>query len=147
MNNEHPSGTEGIIGLIATIRDKANRLIVELLRQRGVTDIVPAHGGVFVHLFQAGEMTMGGMAGRLDRDKSTVTSLVKKLTALGYLTTRKSPEDGRVTLISLTRAGRALEDDFQAVSRELLGRVYSGFNSADKLALKDLLDRINRNLD
>lgn len=139
--------TEGIIGQVASIRDKANRLILELLRQQGIKDLAPAHGGIFIHLFQNQELTMGRLAGLIERDKSTLTALVKKLTRLGYLKSRKDDQDQRITLLSLTGKGRALEKDFQSVSERLLEKTYSGFSQGEKLVLVEMLARINTNLD
>lgn len=135
-----------IIGLVSTIRDRANQQILHQLRSHGVLDVVPAHGGIFVTLFQNGEITMGQLAQAIDRDKSTVTTLVNKLEGLSYLEKRKDDSDGRVTLIRLTEKGQLLEPVFKEVSAYLLEKVYAGFTDLEQGILITLLDRIKTNL-
>jgi DNA-binding MarR family transcriptional regulator len=138
--------TEGIIGLISTIRDKANRLILKELKACNVDDIAPAHGGILVQLFLNPEPTMGQKATRIERTKSTVTVLVEKLVALGYLETEKDSEDNRVTKVRLTKKGKSLEKAFWRVSENLVSRVYRGFSEEEKKTLIHLLTRVNNNL-
>src|SRR5882757_8606197 len=44
----------------------------------------------------------------------TVTMLVKRLEQQGWVKRERPPDDGRVVLLSLTRAGRAALDEFRA---------------------------------
>ena len=67
---------EGIIGLVSTIRDKANKFILKELRSRHIDDIVPAYGSILVNLFLHKELTMGDISRSIERNKSTVTVLV-----------------------------------------------------------------------
>jgi DNA-binding MarR family transcriptional regulator len=138
--------TAGIIKLISTVRDKANNFILQQLKERGIEDIVPAHGAIFVSLFRNGELPMGQIAQIIDRDKSTVTALVNKLDAFGYLERRKADTDNRVTLIRLTEKGKSLETDFMDISKDLFSRVYDGFSDLEKEILMTLLSRIKNNL-
>jgi len=138
--------TEGIIELISTIRDKANKLILKELKACNVDDIVPAHGGVLVQLFLNPERTMGEIAKGIARTKSTVTVLVERLVGLGYLETGKDSKDSRVTRVRLTKKGKSLEKIFWEVSESLVSRVYRGFSEEEKRAVIHLLTRINNNL-
>ena len=137
----------GVISLVATARDRANRLIAGWLRKAGIRGLAPAHGAVLVRLFGGVEMPMGEMARRIHRDKSTVTTLVAKLAALGYLRKRQDPDDGRVTLIRLTPKGEALRGPFETISRKLLTRSYRGFSAREREQLVSLLARMRDNLD
>ena len=47
---------------------------------------------------------------RLRLESSTLTPLLKKLEAAGYVTRERSRDDERVTVVSLTDEGRALHD-------------------------------------
>lgn len=87
----------------------------------------------------------------LERDKSTVTVLVRKLTELGLVSRKGTAGDGRVTMVSLTAKGTALrtpvlrvflrtERDLAAnLSPEeqetlftLLGKVYNGLSGQNR---------------
>jgi MarR family transcriptional regulator, organic hydroperoxide resistance regulator len=138
--------TEGIIALVASVREKANRFITGELKKRGITDISTPHGGIFVHLFRNGELSMGEIAQKIDRDKSTVTALVKRLVDLGYVETSQSPSDSRVTMVKLTHKGAVLENDFKEISKDLLEKVYGGSTDLEREMLVRLLIRINNNL-
>ncbi len=138
--------TEGVIGLISTIRDKANRLILKELKACNIEDIVPAHGSILVQLFLNRERTMGEIARGVERTKSTVTVLVERLAARGYLETEKDSEDNRVTKVRLTKKGKSLEKVFWRVSDNLLSGVYRGFSEEEKTEMVRLLTRVNNNL-
>jgi DNA-binding MarR family transcriptional regulator len=89
---------------------------------------------------------MREIAERIGRDKSTVTALVKKLIDFGYVQKEQDRDDSRVTLITLTRKGRALRSDFEEISVILLERVYRGFSNGEKEVVIHGLERINANL-
>jgi len=137
--------TEHLISLVSAIRDKANRFIFEQLKASGIKDIAPAHGGVFFHLFRNSELTMGELARLIDRDKSTVTSLVEKLAGLGYIKRERDAVDRRVTKIRLTQKGRLLEADFADISQRLLSNAYVGFSDKEMELIIKLLTRVNNN--
>jgi DNA-binding MarR family transcriptional regulator len=137
--------TSGIVALIGTVRARAYKFIQRELDSRGMKGLAPSHGAILSVLFRHAEISMSDMAGRIDRDKSTVTTLVQKLAEHGYVTKRKDPNDSRVTYISLTPAGRALEPDFRAISRALLAKTYRGFTKEEREALVEYLARMQQN--
>ncbi|GFO55738.1 hypothetical protein GMSM_27450 [Geomonas sp. Red276] len=116
--------SQGIISLISSIRDRANELIGDLLAKRGITGVVASHGSIFVSLFQEGPLSMSELAVKIGKKKNTVTVLVEKLTREGYVRVRKSPSDGRVTIVELTEKGEGFRGDFEEISRVLLERVW-----------------------
>jgi DNA-binding MarR family transcriptional regulator len=137
--------SSGIIALISTVRARAYRFIQRELDSRGMKGLAPSHGAILGVLFRHDEISMSDMADRIDRDKSTVTTLVQKLAEHGYVTRRKDPGDTRITYIRLTPAGRALEGSFRSISRSLLRKTYRGFAKRERREVMDLLVRILRN--
>ena len=135
------------IALMSRIREKANKLIVRELRQRGVEGIVPSHGEIMVHLFAAEECTMQNLAKQINRTKPTVTVLVEKLVACGYVVKEKSAEDNRVTFIKLTAKGWELKPIFEVVSEKMNAAVYQGLSEAESEMLEKVLTQVNGNLD
>ncbi len=83
---------------------------------------------------------------KIDRDKSTVTSLVNKLLKLGYIEKLKNPHDNRVSIITLTEKGWQLKPIFDDISQKLLERIYRGFDNKQKKEVIDVLEKINSNL-
>ena len=137
--------TNHIISLISKIRDKANRLIVHELKVRNIHKLAPSHGDILMLLFQLGRVPMRKIAGRIGRDKSTVTALIKQLIDMGYVERRKDPTDSRITIIKLTRAGNDLKQGFDEISEILLEKVYRGFSEKEKGVIIDGMEKINRN--
>lgn len=137
--------TERIVAQIGDIHAAINRYLVAALKSRGIEGLVPSHGAIFHHLFVHGEATMKDLARTAKRDKSTVTALVKKLVAAGYVETQASPDDQRSVLVRLTASGRALRPAFTAISREMLAKVWDGFAPEEKNALVCLLKKVEAN--
>jgi DNA-binding MarR family transcriptional regulator len=138
--------TTHIVSLISRIRYRANRLLVRELRARGINDLAPSHGDIISILFEVTTTSMTALAERINRDKSTVTALVKKLKALGYVETLDDPRDHRVTLVRLTEKGGDLEEQFDEISHILLETVYTGLSQREKEVIVAGLERIDRNL-
>ena len=61
-------------------------------------------------LWEAGHMSVKELGARLGLDSSTLTPVLKKLQAEGYITRARSSEDERVMVASLTDEGRDLHD-------------------------------------
>ena len=133
------------IYLIARIREKASRLIITELKKHNLSGIFPSHGDILVALFMNTELTMKNMSEMIDRDKSTVTTLIEKLINLGYVKKRTDPVDSRVTLVSLTQRGETLKPDFLDISRKLQDRVYKTLTENEKQTLINLLMKIYTN--
>ena len=85
----------------------ANRFLVSELRRRGVTDIVPSHGDILNYLLRHDGATSTDIAVGSHRTKPTVTVLVDKLIAAGYVERRRSTTDRRPKCGSPKRAARS----------------------------------------
>ena len=129
------------------IREAANALIVRELERHGVSGIVPSHGTLLCLLYAEKDVSMCALAERLHRTRPTVTVLVDKLVALGYVTREQDPSDRRVTWVRLTDAGRALRPVFEAVSATLDSAVRRGLSDAEAATLEELLRRVQENLE
>ena len=138
--------TDQIISLISSIREKANKFIVQEMTSRGITGLVPSHGNILVFLFKNTTLTMKDLANMVGKDKSTITALVDKLVTLGYVAKRKDEFDNRVVLVNLTEKGEALKPDFAEISKSLLAAVYAGTSEEERLQLVAILSKIEDNL-
>lgn len=65
---------------------------------------------VFLVLWEKDGITVGEICERLMLDNGTVSPLLKKMEQSGYVTRKRSREDDRVVLISLTEEGRAMQE-------------------------------------
>lgn len=73
---------------------------------------------VMTSLWQADGVSVKQLAERLRQDSGSLTPLIKRLEAAGYLKRDRDPRDERNLCITLTPEGRALQERGQAVSRQ-----------------------------
>jgi len=135
-----------VISLISKIRAKVNRHIEREMSKHGMEGIVTSHGDILYTLFSRQRMTMAELAGKIGRDKSTVTALVKKLEGLGYVQKERSAEDSRIVYVSLTQKGISLKPVFDRISDNIIETFYKGIPDNDKDELLRILEKIYGNL-
>ena len=78
--------------------------------QSGYGDIRDPHLQIFGNIREGG-LRLTELAGRAQLSLAATSELVNDLAALGYLTRRPDPADGRAKLIDLTKKGRRLLAD------------------------------------
>ena len=147
MMRGQETNLQGVISQIARIRESANALIEEHLRERSIKGIVPAHGPVLRFLFEQSEsVPIKAVVENVRRAKSTVTVMINTLERHGYLRKLPCETDERVTLVELTPKGRKLRKHFDEISTALLDKVYGDMNKKDRQLLVSRLDVIEGNL-
>lgn len=93
------------------------------------------------HLYHAGQLTPTAIAERLGVTTASVTGLLDRLTASGYLARSPNPRDRRSILVSLTDHGhRALAASFDLFTEDI-GLAMSGTEPAERAGLQRLLQR------
>ena len=63
-----------------------------------------------VALWEQDEQTVSSLGDKLFLESNTLTPILKKLEAMGYLERRRDPKDERQVIVRLTAAGRALRE-------------------------------------
>lgn len=63
-----------------------------------------------VALWEQDNQTVSGLGAKVFLESNTLTPILKKLEALGYLRRQRDPADERQVIVSLTDAGRALRE-------------------------------------
>ncbi|MBR2585139.1 MAG: MarR family transcriptional regulator [Thermoguttaceae bacterium] len=129
------------IGLISRIHAITHRWLTEELASAGLPGMVPSHGDVLALLLANGEASMHELAAFAHKTRPTMTVLVAKLERLGLVTRRKSKEDARNILVSLTDKGEALRPVFDDISRRLIAFVSSGLSPEELMTLETLLEK------
>ena len=96
-----------------------------------------------VALADADEVTVGALGEKLFLESNTLTPILKKLEAMGYLSRRRDPADERQVRVSLTPAGlRLIESVPSATMLEATG-LGDDFDSVRK-TVSDLRDNLLR---
>lgn len=115
---------------ISALRNRVNAFITDRLAKEGVTDLLPPHGAVLRALYESGPQSMKAISERVNRDKSTLTVLARKLESLGYIEKVVDRDDNRVTILHLTEKGIAFQALFERISGELLRTLWG--NTPDR---------------
>ncbi|NGN94079.1 MarR family transcriptional regulator [Nocardioides sp. KC13] len=101
---------------------------------------------VMLVLWEADEpLTVTALGHRLRLDSGTLTPLLKRLEAAGHIRRERDPGDERRVLVSLTEAGRALEEQVSGVPQQLGQSM--GISRDEALALRDQLTELVDHLD
>ena len=91
-----------------------SRVYKPVLEELGLT--YPQYIAI-VALWDEAELTVKGLSDKLFLEPSTVTPMLKRLEAMGYVTRTRSTEDERVVHVRLTDAGRKLRDKARGLSQ------------------------------
>ena len=75
----------------------------------------------FLVLWEKDGLTVGEIGEKLLLDNGTLSPLLKKMEQAGYVRRERSREDERVVVITLTEAGRALQEKAKDVPAKVAG--------------------------
>ncbi|WP_418968568.1 MarR family winged helix-turn-helix transcriptional regulator [Alloscardovia omnicolens] len=92
-----------------------------------------------------GSLTAGQISEQLDIKPSSVTQIINKLEQVQAIEREKSPEDSRVTIVSITEEGLNILHDLEDVASSIGDELLEGFSSDDVRMLNDLLSRLISN--
>ncbi len=76
---------------------------------------------VFLVLWERDGCTVGELGEKLMLDNGTLSPLLKKMEQAGYIRRQRSASDDRVVVVTLTEAGRALQEQAKAVPAQVAG--------------------------
>ncbi len=97
---------------------------------------------VFLVLWEKDGCTVGELCEKLMLDNGTLSPLLKKMQQAGYVERTRSEADDRVVVITLTEAGRALQEQVKDVPARVAGCIDLPAEKAQTLyaLLYELLD-------
>ena len=114
-----------------------NRLYKPMLDSLGVT--YPQYL-VLGTLWEADGQTIGAIADRLALEPSTITPLMKRLEAAGFVSRQRNPQDERQVQVFLTHKGKALRQQASCLTDALLEN--SKLTIPEMIALNDQIQRL-----
>ncbi|MFH0974386.1 MAG: MarR family winged helix-turn-helix transcriptional regulator [Spirochaetota bacterium] len=131
---------------ISRIKEAADNFIMRELEKKGIKGIVTSHGGILHHLYLSqSPLTMTDLSGKINKTQPTITVLINKLVALGYVKKEKSQNDGRIFYISLTKKGESFRKIFYEISQELNKKIHSVLTETESDTIDELLGKIAKN--
>ncbi len=90
--------------------------------------------------------TMSQLALALGVQPPTVTKMVTRLSAQGYVRRQVSDADGRLARVYLTDDGRVLIEDVDRAWKRLERQAMAGLDDKDRKKLRKLLRQVEKNL-
>jgi len=122
-----------------------------LFASRQVTSRITTAAGVEVSqqgaallraLLREGQLSVAGLAAATPMEIAAVSRQVRLLEQAGAVERTRSPEDGRVALLELTKEGRATAEKIRSVGVHHLQDALAGWSAADQHTLATLLARL-----
>jgi len=133
------------ISLVSHIHSLAAEFLTARLTDAGFPEFASSHGNILFQLGSSGGMTMSELSERINRDRSTVTVLVRKLEKEGLVLTREDGRDRRARMVFLTEKGGMYNKMMGTISSELIGTFYGGFSEEERRQCFGFLVRIAEN--
>lgn len=99
--------------------------------QAGTLTPTPAQGGALFVLAKDDGATMGLLAQRLDLAPSAVSGLIQRMEALGWVTRRADPDDGRTQRVWLRPEGQAMLPLLKLAMNRINTRLAAGFSDEE----------------
>jgi DNA-binding MarR family transcriptional regulator len=106
----------------------------------------PGQEAVLKILFDNDGQTMSQLAAALSVQPPTVTKMVTRLSAQGFLRRATSDTDGRLSRVFLTDEGRALVETIDKSWKRLEREALAGMEDKDRKKLRKLLRQVEKNL-
>ncbi|HBU83898.1 MarR family winged helix-turn-helix transcriptional regulator [Paenibacillus sp. UMB7766-LJ446] len=146
LNNEEFSAVEHFpisFSIFALARSHKG-LAAQLIRDTG---LFPGQEIMLMQLYAHDHQSQNSLGRTLRLDHSTVAKSVRRLEDAGLVTRSRSKLDGRVTIVSLTEAGRALEDQVNAAWSQVEQITTAGLSDEEKNLLLSLTQKIAAQID
>lgn len=139
-------GVDTVVSLISRIHSLSQDFLRRRMTDAGLPELVSSHGFMLFCLSQTERMTLGELAQRINRDKSTTTVLVRKLEAADLVATERDESDSRKKYVRLTEKGTAYNAVTARLSDELLRTSYRDFSATEQDELLRLLLKLYGNI-
>jgi DNA-binding MarR family transcriptional regulator len=130
LNHDPPKLDEFLCFAIHSTAHAINRATKPILDELGLT--YPQYL-VMVVLWAEDDQTVGGIGEKLFLESSTLTPLLKRLEAAGYVRRARCVDDERQVRVRLTEKGRALHENANCTSKLLKEILRGGDDEAQEL--------------
>ena len=101
---------------------------------------------LMVHVMREGQATQARLAELLEVEPISVSRLVDRMEAAGWVMRQADPADRRVRLVAPTDRMRETHQAIKAMAEEVYADALAGFSAAERDGLIDSLRRVARNL-
>ncbi|MBG0853552.1 MarR family transcriptional regulator [Streptomyces spinoverrucosus] len=141
MNSAFDDGS--VNQLLASIARTHRNLAGALLRRVG---LFPGQELLLMRLWNRDHQPQGDLVTALRLEASTVTKMLQRLEAQGFVTRHRPPDNQRIVMVSLSDKGRALRHEVEELWRELEQAAVGGMSSAELGRTLEVLRRLEAGL-
>lgn len=108
--------------------------------------LFPGQPPVLFRLWEKDRRSQTELAELLRIKPATMTKMINRMEKTGFIRRETDPKDQRVSLIYLTEAGRAVQNDVQHIFERLNRELVAGFSPEEQVLLKCFLVKLRDNL-
>ncbi len=141
MNRAFDDGS--VNQLLASIARSHRNLAGALLRQVG---LYPGQELLLMRLWNRDHQPQGDLVTALRLEASTVTKMLKRLEAQGFVTRHRPPDNQRIVIVSLSDKGRELQGEVEELWRELEQAAVGSMTPSELGRTLDVLRRLEAGL-
>ncbi len=132
--------------LITQIKQVQGRIFDALLQKAGIEEFNGAQGRILYVLWQEDGLPVVELAKRTGLAKTTLTSMLERMDAKGFLERVPDRKDRRMLRIFLTPKAQGLSDRYNQVSDKMNRIFYQDFSEEEIIVFEDALEKILDNL-
>lgn len=125
------------------VSSKMRRDYSESLRE---LNLYVGQDNLLARLWSGDGITQMQLADHLKCEPPTVTNMVKSLEQNGFIFRKRDEQDGRVMRIYLTEEGKKLEKPVDFKWKQQQEKLLNSISPEERLVLRDLMKRMERNL-
>lgn len=122
-----------------------NRKLYRDFRQAGI-QITPEQWMILLSLYHLDGITQQELAMRTNRDKPGITRLINNLERQFLVVRMADKKDRRINLISITKAGRQLQEKARIIALQSMKDALSGISEEELRVGEILMKKIIKNL-
>ncbi len=131
--------------LVSKIHRLSGRIFARMLKAYDIK-LNPAQGRIMFVLWQTDGIPIRELAERTSLGKSTLTSMLDRLQATGYIERVRSEVDRRIILVQRTAKDRAAQEAYERASKAMTEIYYDGFTNDEIDQFEHHLSRVLHNL-
>lgn len=131
--------------LISKIHQISGRIFSKKLKDYKI-GINPAQGRILFVLWEKDGISIQELAQKTSLGKSTLTSMLNRLEKAEYIQLKRSSEDDRKKIITLTEKDIQLHEKYTQLSKEMNQLFYQGFSNKEIDTFEQYLQKALKNL-
>lgn len=131
---------------IGKIHRLSNRLMNHILLERRIQAFNGEQGRILHALWQKNYQSQTELSEQTGLTLNTLTKMIDRMISMNLVERCSYEEDKRKKMVCLTGYAKGLQDEYNAISKEIIEIFYSGFSDLEIDEFETYLERIVANL-